>query len=194
MINHFTEYDSEILHRIIEIRRSACSFEKVNLNRESIISVLKSGLCAPYSDKDILKYEDFRNFFVITGESEKLTKINEVIKNNFICISDEYDQNTYEILKDAPCLIIVAEKKDLKYSKYQSLAYVMDNMWLKSASLNLGFRVIPLFEKLSNNEEFCKVLGLECGKYNFNGCIMGYTKNKLSNGKRPHIHEVVKWL
>lgn len=95
---------------------------------------------------------------------------------------------------DAPCLIIVAEKKGFPPAEKQSLAHVMENMWLKSVSLNLGFRLLSIFENLNESKEFCEILGAEYGKYAFNGCIIGYPQNSPNEGKRAKLEEVVYWL
>lgn len=194
MVNCFTEYDSEILHRIMEVRRSIQDFENIQPTRENIISILKSGLWAPFDRKNISLNKDTRKFFVLTSESDKLLKISKIIKNKILYLPDEPDKNLCEEVKNAPCIVIVAEKRGIQYIQRQSLDYVMENMWLKSVSLNIGFRIMPQIEYLNDDEEFSKVLELECGEYAFSGCIIGYPKYNENDGKRPHIYEVVKWL
>ena len=219
MSNQFTLNESQQLERIIETRRSVRQFKTDLPSEEEIISIIKAGLWAPYAGLAVNGNENFRNFHVITSEKVFiLERINNIIKefskemlNNFEKTIEEnpfvkeYGANFHKRLlgmveggvtglTKAPCLVIAAEKKGIPSAEKQSLAHVMENMWLKATSLNLGFRLLSAFESLSDNKEFCDVLGVEYGKFAFNACIIGFALTDVSNGKRPEIEEVVKWL
>lgn len=216
--NQFTLNESQMLDKIIENRRSVRQFKPDVPSRELITSIINAGLWAPYASLAVNANEDFRKFYVITSESGLITKINDIIKEHtkgFLRQFEEtIEENTFfkehgsnfhkrllgvvqggvAGLTEAPCLIIVSENKGLPSAERQSLAHVMQNMWLKATSLNLGFRVLSMFESISDSKEFCDVLGAEYGKNAFNACIVGYALNDIGTGKRSKIEDVVKWL
>jgi Nitroreductase len=219
MSNQFTFSDSQLLEKIIEYRRSVRQFRTDLPGRELITSIINAGLWAPYAGLAVNGGEDFRKFYVITSEKGFiLERINDIIKEfskgMLIQFEKTIEENTFVKehganfnkrllgmtqggvagLTQAPCLIIVSEKKGIPSAEKQSLAHVMENMWLKATSLNLGFRLLSAFESLGDNKEFCDVLGVEYGKYAFNACIIGFALNDVSIGKRPKIEDVVKWL
>lgn len=218
MSRQFTASESRILDDIIKNRRSVRQFKKDPLTEELITTILTAGLWAPYAALAVSTSYDFRQFYVIPQGSEKLVRINDTIKEFSKGLLNQFEQqmnanpfvrengkNFYQRLMTvvqegvsgliyAPCLIIVAEKKGFPPAEKQSLAHVMENMWLKSVSLNLGFRLLSIFENLNESKEFCEILGAEYGKYAFNGCIIGYPQNSPNEGKRAKLEEVVYWL
>lgn len=219
MGDQFTLNESQLLDRIIENRRTVRQFKTDVPSKELITSIINAGLWAPYASLAVNAHDDFRKFYVITSErGSVITKINDIIKEHtkgFLRQFEEtMEENTFfkehgsnfhnrllgvvqggvAGLTEAPCLIIVSENKGLPSAERQSLAHVMQNMWLKATSLNLGFRVLSMFESISDSKEFCDVLGVEYGKNAFNACIVGYASNNIGTGKRSKIEDVVKWL
>jgi nitroreductase len=218
MGNKFLVEESKVLDRIIESRRSIRLFKEEKPNKEIITDIINAGLWGPYAGLAVSSKEDFRKFYVINGGDGKLIKLNEIIKtylkgflqgfekemkeNSFV---KENGVNYYKMLSgmvqgglrgllDAPCLIIIAEKKGIPSVEKQSLAHVIENMWLKTVSLNLGLRLISVIEGLTESKEFCELLGLDYGEYAFNGCIIGYPENDPAQGKRPNVESVITWL
>lgn len=214
----FNREESNVLDRIILNRRSVRLFKKEQPDKEMIEAIINAGLWGPYAGLAVSSKEDFRKFYVIPGGSDKLVKLNEIIKafskyildnfekqmqeNSFV---NEKGQNYHKVLEriqqtglpglaEAPCVIIVAEKKGMPPAEKQSLAHVIENMWLKTTSLNLGLRLISVIEGLTESKEFCELLGVNYGEYAFNGCIIGYPENEPSQGERPDLENVIKWL
>lgn len=54
----------------------------------------------------------------------------------------------------APYLIIVAERRGIPPIEQKSLSHVMQNMWLKSTALGLGFELVSVIGRLSDNKDF----------------------------------------
>jgi nitroreductase len=93
----------------------------------------------------------------------------------------------------APFYIVVAEKKGFPPVEQQSLAHCMENMWLKSTALGLGFQIVSATAQMADNPEFCRILGLESGKWALMGCAVGYPAEILSPSIRPSVREVTTW-
>jgi nitroreductase len=76
----------------------------------------------------------------------------------------------------------------------QSLAHVVENMWLKATALGLGLRLISVIDTLTANKDFSELLGLNHGEYAYTACIVGFAAQAQQAGKRPADHDVTKWL
>jgi nitroreductase len=94
----------------------------------------------------------------------------------------------------APYYIIVAERKGYPPVELQSLAHCLQNMWLKATALGLGFQIVSVTSAMSQNKEFCNLLGITAGEYELMGCAVGYPKEHLSPSIRPPVEDVTKWL
>ncbi|MFL0194169.1 nitroreductase family protein [Clostridium sp. WILCCON 0269] len=218
MYNEFSVEESKILDKIIEMRRSVRLFKKELPSKEIVEAIVNAGLWGPYAGLVGPLDKDFRKFYVTLGEDEKLIKLNEIIKKYLKGFLENFEKemqenlfirekgkNYHKVLSgmvhgglpgliEAPCIIIVAEKRGIPPVEKQSLAHVMENMWLKAASLNLGFRLISVIEGLTESKEFCELLDVNYGEYAFNGCIIGYPENEHTQGKRPILEDVITWL
>ena len=80
----------------------------------------------------------------------------------------------------APFYIVVAEKKGFPPVEQQSLAHCMENMWLKATALGLGFQIVSATAQMADNPKFCRILGLESGKWALMGCAVGYPAKSVS--------------
>ncbi len=209
---------NKILDNIIEKRRTVRSFKTDIPGKEMIEAVIHAGLWAPYAGLAVTGDQDFRKFFVIQNGSPLLTKINQLLKHQSVISLEQMGkgfkensflreksirfldrlssiaENGFPELVNAPCLIIIAERKGIPPSEKQSLAHVVQNMWLKATVLGLGLRLISIIESLTENMDFCSLLGLKLGEFAFNGCMLGYADQESQAGKRPDDKEVTKWL
>ena len=98
-----------------------------------------------------------------------------------------------DLLK-APCLIVIAERKGIPPAERQSLAHVVQNMWLKATALGIGFRLISVIERLTETDGFCDLLGVRLGEFAFTGCIIGFSAEEPGTRKRAEDSEVTKWM
>jgi len=141
MGNEFCIEENNALDRIIESRRSVRLFKKEQPNKKTIEDIINAGLWSPYARLAVSLEEDFRKFYVISGGDKKLIKLNEIIKNHLKKHLEEFKKemkgnsfvkdkgkNYFKILSvmvqdglqgliDAPCVIIVAEKKEYQRLK-----------------------------------------------------------------------------
>jgi len=137
MGRQFTENESMVLDSIILNRRSVRSFKKDPLSKEIITPILNAGLWAPFAGLAVSLNDEFRKFYVIPGGSEILVRINDTIKEFSKGMLVQFEKQMKENpfiqekghnfhmrltgmvnggaigLLEAPCLIIVAEKKGM---------------------------------------------------------------------------------
>ncbi|MDR0468367.1 MAG: hypothetical protein LBH09_00145, partial [Peptococcaceae bacterium] len=79
-----------------------------------------------------------------------------------------------------------------------SLSYCMFGMWLKATTLKIGFKLVSSFiaTKMGNNEEFCQLIGLPCGEYALDACVIGYPADNYlpQEVDYPEYKSNVVWL
>jgi nitroreductase len=97
-------------------------------------------------------------------------------------------------LKDAPYLIVVAERRGVPPVEFESLAHCLENMWLKATALGLGFQLLSITKMLSQNRQFFEMVDLEFGAFLLNGCVIGYPQQPPAEKRLFPINEVTKWL
>ncbi len=93
---------------------------------------------------------------------------------------------------ELPCLIVIAEWRGARRASMQSIAHAMENMWLKATALNLGFKLVSPMESMTDNKDFCDLLGYPVGQYGFHAATIGYPV--LSAYENPRISTAVTWL
>jgi nitroreductase len=103
-------------------------------------------------------------------------------------------QSGFPGMTEVPCFIVVAELKGIPTAEKQSLAHVMQNMWLKATALGLGFQLISMIESLTENQEFSKLLKLPFGEFAYNGCIIGFAAQEPVARKAISEDRVITWL
>lgn len=215
---NFDEQDIKVLDRIIEARMSVRTFKEETPSDSMIKAVIHAGVYAPYAGLAVTGKMDFRRFFVIKKDNEILRSINEIIKetakSNLEQLEKNFKVNPFlkeksqgfvkrlsfisqvglQDLIQAPCFVIIAERKGMPPVEKQSLAHTMQNMWLKATVVGLGFRLMSMIENLEESKDFCKLLELPYGEFAFNGCIIGYQVNEPSKRSIMSVENVISWL
>lgn len=212
---NFTEEYNDILDEIIESRRSIRSFKSEIPPENSIKEIIRAGMLAPYAALLVGSNQDFRRFFVIK-KGETRNKIASIMQNqvknvyNGIKVKAEKNpeikvqvlletlksraENGIPNMEDAPYFIVVAETKGSLSVEMQSIAHCLENMWLKSTALGLGFELISATEQIAENEEFCKLLGIPPKTYGINGCLIGYPTRIPQPSPHPDPEKSTTWL
>jgi nitroreductase len=107
-------------------------------------------------------------------------------------------ENGIPSLHEAAHFIIVVEKKRVPPGfppiEKQSIAHVMQNMWLTTTNLGLGFQLISETSILSQNARFLKLLGLSRGNYVIDGCVKGFPKTIPESKKEINIDDYATWI
>lgn len=211
----FTEEYNKILDEIIESRRSIRSFKSEIPPEKSIKEIIRAGMLAPYAALLVGSNNDFRRFFVIK-KGETRNKIASIMQNqakivyNGIKAKASKDpqikvqvlletlksraENGIPNMEDAPYFIITAETKGAMSVEMQSIAHCLENMWLKSTALGLGFELVSVTEQIAENEKFCKILDIPPKKYGINGCLIGYPTRIPQPSPHPDPEKSTVWL
>lgn len=205
---------NEVLDMLLRTRRSVRSFSKEEPSKEIIEEIIETGRLAPYAILAVAKQTDFRHFFVISNNSLQMDKIKnilvDVIKTQISSLEKEAKNNVtlqsfiaslkMQVEKGilgvgtAPYLIIVAERRGIPAIEQKSLSHVMQNMWLKSTALGLGFELVSVIGRLSNNKDFCDILGVPTGEYGFDACAIGFSTTSVTKEGRAVPHPSIKWI
>jgi nitroreductase len=215
---YFDDGANKILDSIIETRRTVRSFKAEIPRKEIIEAIVHAGLWAPFARMAITREQDFRRFFIVENGNPILRQISELIKKqaeislehwerqiqektilrekakNYLRIVKGLAERGYPELMTYPCLVIIGEEIGVPPVEQQSLAHVVENMWLKATALGIGLRVMSVIETLTESEGFSRLLGVDKGVYAFTGCILGYADQNPAAGTRPQDREITKWL
>ena len=215
-----TSQDNAVLDRIIGERRSHRRFTAAIPPDDMIESIIHAGLHAPFAAAAIGSSTDyFRRFFVIRKDSKAMQALIPLVFGEAVAMASALERQTERdaalreqaagfierlaVIRSmgrvpgvgtAPVYIVVAEKKGFPPVEQQSLFACMENMWLKATALGLGFQVVSITAQMADNEQFCRILGIEPGLSALMGCAVGYPAEHLSPSIRPSAGEVTTWM
>lgn len=214
----FTEQDNILLDKIIATRRSVRQFKDEIPPKEKIEAIIDAGMKAPFASVSANDVDIFRHFYVITRKSGLLPKFDRLIREQSRTDLEglEKEMEVDPFIKDhgntlhglwsmvaekgipgflnSPYFIVVAEWAGARRAAKQSLAHVMENMWLKATALELGFVLVSPIEGMVNNEAFCKIFDLPSGRYGFHACIIGYPRQDLDKMRGKPVKGAVVWF
>jgi len=205
---------NEVLDMLLRTRRSTRSFTKEVPSKELIEEIIEAGRLAPYAILAVAKQTDFRHFFIISNNSLQMDKIKtilgDVIKSQISTHEKEAKNNIalqsfitslkMQVEKGAlgvgiaPYLVIVAERHGIPPIEQKSLSHVMQNMWLKATALGLGFELVSAIGRLSDNKDFCDILGLPTKEYGFDACTIGFPATSVTREGRAVPYPSIKWI
>lgn len=214
------EQKNAILDGIILERRTHRRFKEEIPSDDVIMDITHAGLHAPFAGAAVGNEKDyFRRFFIIRNNSETMALLNPLIFGEVLRKASDLDNimeknkqlraqatgfmNRLAMIKKmgfvpgvgtAPFYIVIAEKKGFPPVEQESLAHCLENMWLKATALGLGFQLVSITAQMADNIEFCRILGIQSGKWGLMGCAIGYPVEKLSTSTRPPIKDVTTWL
>jgi nitroreductase len=208
------------LDQILAERRSYRVFTAEFPSEDAIRRIIHAGLLAPFAAVAAGDSKDyFRRFFVMKAGSSSLTTAAPLVMAEV----KKMAENLHEEMKTnsgmrekamgfarrlamitklgivpgigtAPYYIVVAERRGYPPVELQSLAHCLQNMWLKATALGLGFQIVSVTSAMSQNPEFCNLLGIPVGEWELMGCAVGYPKEHLSPSIRPPVENVTRWL
>jgi nitroreductase len=76
----------------------------------------------------------------------------------------------------------------------QSLAHVLENMWLMATALGLGMHLVSVTTTMADDPAFCGILGLPVAEYALNGCAIGVPAQAPDARSLPDVAGVTSWL
>ena len=220
MCDEIADQRNRFIDQVLAERRSYRVFRAVFPDEDDIRRILHAGLLAPFAAATVGSPKDyFRRFFVIKNGSAALNAVMPRAMAAVDRMAEELDvamkadpairasgapfaDRLARIRKlgfvpgigNAPYYIVVAEKKGYPQVQLQSLAHVMENMWLKATALDLGFHLVSVTSEMASDEEFCRILGIRPGEWELMGCAVGYPEDELSPSIRPPVEELTRWL
>jgi nitroreductase len=218
MIKTFNEESNRCLDEIIEARRTIRAFADEAPPKEAVEQLIKAGSLAPYAALAVAGRAEFRRFFVFErgtparNEAARLVQLRaqRVLEKMLPArggapadgARDEayvgrlkmLAVNGHPSLAAAPYYIVIAEYQGVPPAGHQSLAHVLENMWLKATALGLAFQLISVTESMAEDEAFVRLLGLPFGEYVMDGCAIGYPGADPPPAPRPDMRSAVKWL
>lgn len=215
-----SDQKNAILDEILATRRSYRLFYPEVPPKDDIRRILHAGLLAPFAAAAVGGTKNyFRQFFVIPIDSLAMAAASVRVMERVRTMVEELDkamennpklraqavmfvQRLSMIKKKglvpgvgtAPYYIVVAERRGFPSVELQSLAHCMENMWLKATALGLGFHIVSITAEMSDDPEFCAILGIPPGEWMLMGCAVGYPKDELSPSIRPPVEDVTHWL
>ncbi|MCG7841091.1 MAG: nitroreductase family protein [Methanomassiliicoccales archaeon] len=217
MTSFSAEEQNLVLDHLIGSRRTVRKFKNDIPPRSMIEEVLQAGMLAPYTQLLVTR-EDFRRFVVIPRESEATAKAASLIKRRAVALYHDLERKIQQdgslkdrgnpylgrlkmvgpqsmpILGKAPYYIVVADQKGIPEVAGQAIAHCLQNMWLKSTALGLGFQLLSITEEMADDREFCELIGIPFGEYALDGCLIGYPDASPAPSKRPASSDVTRWL
>jgi nitroreductase len=207
------------LQTIIRSRRSIRSFSKGTLSSEYVNEILKAAIYAPYAATATgLPLSKVRKIFVFTIGTNQMEVVKEILLSEIASFAKKMriastilpflkkktssfsnKQNTIvkngiPSLTDGSYFIVIAEKKGFPSNEKQSLAHVMQNIWLTATNLNIGFQLLSVVGILSNNQRFLELLKLPKNQYQLDGCIIGIPKDKPEEKPEINVDEFITWI
>ncbi len=217
MTSFTIEEQNQALDYIIESRRTIRKFKSESPPRAMVEKVLQAGLLAPFARISVDR-EDFRRFFVIPRESDVTSKAANLIKRRSAVAYEQLEKRVQQDpiqrsraerylgalkmasqegppnLGKAPYYVVVAEQRGIPEVAQLSLAHCLENMWLKATALGLAFQLLSVTERMSEDKEFCELIGVPFGEFALDGCLIGYPDVSPAPSRRSPLGDVTKWL
>ncbi|MCL2390947.1 MAG: nitroreductase family protein [Endomicrobia bacterium] len=181
------------IYDTIKKRHSTRQFSKQAPDLEMINMIAETGILAPYAGANGIPREEIRKIYIFPPNTENRKKLEEIIQKQllknakklsvlsiFLPKLKSFSQRIYGFSKNGipglskgTYLILVAEKKGFPPVAKQAAAHALQSMWIYAVSLGLGFQMLSALSTLSSNKDVFNLLGLEHGKYELDGCLVG---------------------
>jgi nitroreductase len=208
------------LDQVLAERRSHRMFMPEVPGEDEVRRIIHAGLLAPFAAAAVGNSHDyFRRFFVLRQGSASMNAAASLVMGEITKMSEELehamkndaslrakaagfvrrlamfrDKGYVAGIGTAPYYIVVAERRGFPPVELQSLAHCLENMWLKATALGLGFQLVSVTSRMSDNPAFCTMLGIPPGEWELMGCAVGYPADEFSPSIRPPVEDVTVWL
>jgi nitroreductase len=203
----FSKESVAAVMQVIAARRSIRSFGEQMPAREALDQVIAAGLAAPYAAAMAPGAALDRRFLVLTRGSAALTAAAAAIQAHATAALTTTEvppplrarlepiaQGRILGVGTAPYYVVVAERGSAMQIQQQSLAHVLENMWLMVTALGLGMHLVSVTTMMAGDSAFCRVLGLPVGEYALNGCAIGVPVGAPDARSLPDVGSVATWL
>ena len=194
-----------VVAQVIAARRSVRSFSGEPPSRKYIERIITAGLAAPYAAAMSVGGALDRRFFVLSSASAALEAAVKAIQAHaqqalaapetpapLRARLQPIAEGLIPGVGTAPYYVVVAERQGLV--AHQSLAHVLENMWLLATSLGLGMHLVSVTTMMADDPAFCEILGLPVGEYALNGCAIGVPAQTTEARPAADAASVTTWL
>jgi nitroreductase len=195
------------LTKVISERRSVRSFTDEVPAREVLEQILVAGLAAPYAAAMALGATLDRRFFVLPRGSHALVAAAAAIQAHATAALagealpaplrarlEPVSQGRILGVGTAPYYVVVAERGSMMPVQQQSLAHVLENMWLMATAFGLGMHLVSVTTTMGDEPAFCRILGLPVAEYALNGCALGVPAQTPEARSVPEAAVATTWL
>ena len=207
----------ETMHTIAA-RRTTRVFSSSLPSKKSVDDILRAAVLAPFGGATGVPLQDIRRIYVFEPHTLERAKAVEILystiyKNarfmrrmlkvapflrrkmsTFSKRLDAISENGIPGFARGTYYVVAAEKKCFPPVGKQSLAHVMQNMWLAATDKGFGFQLVSATGLMSKNHVFMNLLGLLPGRYDLDGCLIGYPENELSPRQDNELPDIVTWF
>jgi len=205
------------LSAIIRTRRTIRRFSNTVPPLEEMNDILQSAVFAPYAGATGIPLKELRRIFVFSQNTEQMSRARDLLLSeirhrarkmrntlrlfpflkkrmqSFANRLSMVSKNGIPGLKEGGYYIVVAEKKGFPPVEKQSIAHVMQNMWLSATAHGLGFQLISATSMMTEHKEFMQLLGLKPGDYAIDGCVIGVPKTEPEPREERKLEDFVTW-
>ncbi len=206
MEGSFSRQDVAAVAQAIGERRSIRSFGDAAPAREALEQILAAGLAAPYAAAMAPGAALDRRFFVLPRGSAALSAAAAAIQAHATAALagdalpaplrarlEPVAEGRIPGVGTAPCYVVVAERGSTPVQQ-QSLAHVLENMWLMATALGLGMHLVSVTSTMADDPAFCDILGLPVGEHALNGCALGVPAQVPEARPLPDASGAATWL
>ncbi len=203
----FSPQDVALITQVISERRSIRSFGDAVPAREALEQILAAGLAAPYAAAMAPGSALDRRFFVLPQGSAALAAAAASIQAHATAALaagvlpaplrarlEPVAQGRILGVGTAPYYVVVAERGSAVPVQQQSLAHVLENMWLMATVLGLGMHLVSVTTTMADDPAFCRILGLPVAEYALNGCAIGVPAQTPDVRSLPDVAGATTWL
>ena len=207
MTRSFGAQDVAAIAQVIGERRSIRSFADAAPARADLEQVIAAGLAAPYAAAMAPGAALDRRFFVLPRGSKALSAAAAAIQAHATAAlaarraagaaarqARARRPGAHPGVGTAPFYVVVAERGSMVPVQQQSLAHVLENMWLMATALGLGMHLVSVTTTMADDPAFCGILGLPVAEYALNGCAIGVPAQAPEARSLPDVAGVTSWL
>jgi nitroreductase len=195
------------IRQVVGARRSIRSFADAVPPREAVEEILAAGLAAPYAAAMAPGAVLDRRFFVLPRGGAALQAAAATIQAHAVKALGAggvpaplrarlapVAEGRILGVGTAPYYVVVAERAGMAAVQQQSLAHVLQNMWLMATALGLGMHLVSVTTTMSDDPGFCGILGLPVSEFALNGCALGVPEQAPDARPLPDAGDVTNWL
>uniref|UniRef100_UPI004056F440 nitroreductase family protein n=1 Tax=Candidatus Electrothrix sp. TaxID=2170559 RepID=UPI004056F440 len=207
----------DALEKVIRFRRSCRSFAG-QVPDEVLQKIVESAIYAPFAAGAGISLKEGRRIFIFRQGTEAMDQARQIIeaqlrsgasrigmavrflpflrkKMGFFAdrISTTATQGIPGLTEGA-FYIVAAEKKGFPPLASQTLAHVMENMWLTATAHGVGIQILSVTNGLTQHKGFMQLLNLPPGQWALNGCVVGMPKHPPNNKRKRDTEYFIHWV